>query len=253
MFNVLCIVLAVIIAGCTIERSPKKQTPAYEDPFEFLRNTDVSSVEGRTSVEGYTSERPILATDGWLDGLPIPIYISSEFDDSHVAILRNSMKMWEDAAGQDLFDYKGRIDDKGNDYIKEFRMSLKDMKNVMYVANFEKWDEKAAFYAGTTPMRLTLVGDDLERGVLHTSDMYFNRRSLWSLGHISLHEMGHFLGLGHVDVFEDPHSIMHAAFPIDMDLNGVILSKDPIEAVLSEGDIKRLHQIYGCLGSACRN
>jgi hypothetical protein len=59
---------------------------------------------------------------------------------------------------------------------------------------------------------------------------------------LSLHELGHLLGLAHVDSNVDPMSIMNPQLFI-----GVGLTSRKV----SRGDIERMQVIYGCKNKAC--
>ena len=62
---------------------------------------------------------------------------------------------------------------------------------------------------------------------------------LWSL---ALHELGHFIGLAHVSEDVDGFSIMNPT---------LFIGPGMYNRQLSEGDLNRVQQIYGCEGSAC--
>ena len=59
---------------------------------------------------------------------------------------------------------------------------------------------------------------------------------------LAIHELGHLLGLAHVEEGVDPVSVMNPSLFIG---EGLTARK------LSRGDITRIQTIYGCEGSAC--
>ena len=59
---------------------------------------------------------------------------------------------------------------------------------------------------------------------------------------LALHELGHFLGLAHIDTDVDSLSIMNPSLFIGEGLTSRRLSR---------GDIERIQLVYGCEGKAC--
>ena len=59
---------------------------------------------------------------------------------------------------------------------------------------------------------------------------------------LALHELGHLLGLSHVDQSLDRYSIMNPS---------LLIGEGLITRNISRGDIARLQKIYGCAGTAC--
>jgi len=67
-------------------------------------------------------------------------------------------------------------------------------------------------------------------------------REVVDMESVSLHELGHLLGLSHVEPDHDSDSIMNPSLFIGEGLTSRRLSKQ---------DIMRIQQIYGCEGKAC--
>jgi len=59
---------------------------------------------------------------------------------------------------------------------------------------------------------------------------------------LALHELGHLLGLAHIDSSIDPQSIMNPS---------VFIGEGLANRRLSKGDIERIQKIYGCIGESC--
>lgn len=69
-----------------------------------------------------------------------------------------------------------------------------------------------------------------------------------SLERVVLHELGHVLGLDHVAHLHDVFSIMQPGAGFYVPGLDEMLEMD---AMLSPGDITRIHSLYGCKGEAC--
>ena len=59
---------------------------------------------------------------------------------------------------------------------------------------------------------------------------------------MALHELGHLLGLTHSSAEDDPLSIMNPA---------LLIGEGLANRTMSESDVKRIQQVYGCAGGAC--
>jgi hypothetical protein len=80
-----------------------------------------------------------------------------------------------------------------------------------------------------------LIGDSL----LLSADEY---REVVDMESLALHELGHLLGLAHVDDTVDPLSIMNPH---------LFIGEGLISRRLSRGDVERIQTIYGCEANAC--
>lgn len=86
----------------------------------------------------------------------------------------------------------------------------------------------------------------------YNSDIYYisdsqndrpkDEREIVDMQSLALHELGHLLGLAHVDPEIDGSSIMNPSLYIGVGLTS---------RSLSIGDVERIQKIYGCDGSAC--
>ncbi|MCX6126944.1 MAG: matrixin family metalloprotease, partial [Proteobacteria bacterium] len=86
----------------------------------------------------------------------------------------------------------------------------------------------------------------------YNSDIYFisdaltkqpiDGREIVDMQSLALHELGHLLGLAHVDESYDSSSIMNPSLYIGAGLS---------TRSLSIGDVGRIQKIYNCAGSAC--
>jgi hypothetical protein len=67
-------------------------------------------------------------------------------------------------------------------------------------------------------------------------------RELVDMQSLATHELGHLLGLAHVDEKYDSSSIMNPS---------IFIGEGMAMRSLSVGDIQRIQKIYGCQGSSC--
>ena len=193
------------------------------------------------------------APGGWVE-LPIPFMTSSELTPAQIKGLKQAMATWERAVGKQLFDFKGVQRDITGDSFGDLYSSLDDSLNGHYLdANWGKTGKSRVVLATTI-----WENDPDDPGKILTADIRYNHefytlgdsfelkpkdgREVVDMQTLALHELGHLLGLSHINASSDGQSIMNPSLYIGEGL---------ANRRLSRGDIQRAQKIYGCAGSAC--
>ena len=195
----------------------------------------------------------IHAQNGW-QNLPINYRFGQNMNDSQKKYLINAMLSWEKAAGKTLFKLVGSHDGISGDSFSDLYSSLYDNINGHYLD--DDWDKTAK----PTVVLATTIWDNhsSDSSVIVASDIRFNNehyvigdslsltstesKEVVDMQSLALHELGHLLGLAHVESEVDNYSIMNPHLFIG---EGLTSRK------LSRGDIERIQTIYGCEGDAC--
>jgi hypothetical protein len=194
------------------------------------------------------------AAKGWAERLPIHFKVAQEVNDDQKRGLLRAMRIWETAVGRKLFVFEGVDSGVDGDSFKDLYSSLEDDVNGHYLDdNWAKtgkpqvvlattiWDNDPADIQKITKADIRfnsnyyVIGDSFSlkpEGSREVVDM-------WTL---ALHELGHLLGLAHMNPTVDSYSIMTPSLYIGEGLSN---------RKLSRGDIERIQKIYGCEGSAC--
>lgn len=157
-------------------------------------------------------DRSATLTKAWSQ-IPVPFYISNNVPEEFVQPILDSFSDWEEVIGTSLFDYRGRTD---SDHYEVDRL------NVIY------WDNERNEngYLGVTHVQfrggreivegdIVFHGDPSRFGISECQDgkkVCRVRTRRFDIRTVALHEIGHFLGLGHRD---DEESIMNPAFGMD--------------------------------------
>jgi hypothetical protein len=198
----------------------------------------------------------IHAISGW-SKLPIQFATSEELSPAQRAGLVSAMKTWELAVGRRLFVYGGD-DNRAGDSFADLYSSLPDKVNGHYLDdNWAKTGKPDAVLA-------TTIWDNSSPSTIATADIRFNSnhytiydsldseglrltsldpaKEIVDMESLALHELGHLLGLAHMDAESDQYSIMNPSLFIGAGL---------ASRKLSEGDIMRIQRIYGCEGESC--
>lgn len=195
----------------------------------------------------------IHASRGWVN-LPIVYRVGTDVSAQALVQIQAACRVWEWAVGKPLFQFAGQHAGVRGDSFRDLYGSLPDGVNGDYFdGNWEKTGKNRQVLATTI---WNLAGDDAR--VIVASDIRYNNefyilgdslvmtgqgsREIVDLQSLSIHEIGHLLGLAHIEPSDDPLSIMNPALYIG---EGLISRK------LSRGDIERIQQIYGCEGEAC--
>ena len=193
----------------------------------------------------------IHAINGW-SKLPVPVKFSKDLSETQRASLFAAMATWEQAVGKKLFAVNG-IDTSSGDDFPDLYSSLDDEVNGYYIdRNWEKTG-KPEYVLATT-----IWDNGSSADIIIKADIRFNGKAyiigdslklkstesqtVVDMQSLALHELGHLLGLTHIDQSIDSTSIMNPALFIGEGLTSRFLSK---------GDITRIQEIYGCVEPTC--
>lgn len=193
------------------------------------------------------------APNGW-KSLPVHFKVGMSLTPEQQQGLIRAMGTWELAAGRKLFIFEGVHDGVTGDSFNDLYSSLEDGVNGHYLD--EHWSKtgKPSIVLATT----IWDNDPADARAIQAADIRFNsnfynlgdsfksratdEREVVDMQTLALHELGHLLGLAHINAQIDSFSIMTASLYIGEGLANRRLSK---------GDIERLHRIYGCDGASC--
>lgn len=193
----------------------------------------------------------IHAPQGW-SNIPINFQFGKDLNVDQKIQFLTAIKTWEWAVGKQLFAYTGTHPITGDNF-EDLYSSLKDGVNGQYLdANWTK-TKKPTYVLATT-----IWNNQSDYTTIAKADIRFNQqhyvignslyvepeddRQVVDMQSLALHELGHFLGLAHVDVEVDALSIMNPSLFIGEGLTSRRLSRS---------DIERIQLIYGCEGYAC--
>ncbi len=206
------------------------------------------------------------ATGGWTK-LPISYYLESDMSNAQISGIKNAMATWELAVGKQLFNFV-ELDKQTGDAFPNLMSSLEGSKTGLYL-NYQwkaKTSKPSEVLATTVWSYSETDGTKIEKsGMRYNMSDYMlcnaksldgcvkkgndpngqpnNYKTVADHETVSLHELGHMLGLGHVDDPVDNKSIMLAAIYIGEGLS---------QRWLSAGDIARIRTVYDCAGT-CPN
>lgn len=195
----------------------------------------------------------IHAPAGWKQ-LPIPFRFGKDMGEEQKLHFLAAIKTWETAVGMNLFTYAGIHDSTNGDTFKDLYSSLNDSINGQYLDDNWRKTDKPNFVLATTIWNNNAanIQQIAKADIRFNNEHYLIGDSLTLQGSgdkevvdmqsLALHELGHLLGLAHVDVEVDSLSIMNPSLFIGEGLTS---------RRISEGDIKRIQQIYGCDNQAC--
>ena len=194
----------------------------------------------------------IHAASGWRS-LPISFQLGTDMDYNQKQELMAAMQKWEWATGKSLFEFKGTHPGTKGDTFKDLFSSLGDEINGHYID--ADWDKTSK---PTYVLATTIWNNTNDYSEIATADIRFNSqhyvigdsllveseadRQVVDMQSLAIHELGHLLGLAHVDEEIDPISVMNPSLFIG---EGLTSRK------LSRSDIARIQTIYGCEGAAC--
>lgn len=228
--------------------------------YKVSLEDDVSPPPGAsvspTSLDPSSPSFGIHAPSGW-QKLPIEFYTGRNLNKDQVEQLRVAMATWEWTLGWkqgELFKYKGVQQDVSGDSFPDLYSSLEDGINGHY-ADFD-WSKTAknvqvlatTIWANAENLQTAISGADIRFNTenYHIGDSYYimtdGKREVVDMLSLALHELGHLLGLNHIDENEDAHSVMNPR---------LFIGEGLAQRSLSPGDISRIQNIYKCRGDAC--
>ena len=223
--------------------------------YKVSLENDIDPVLGQT--ESSSAQYGIHSADGWTR-LPIVFKTSEELNKDQLTGLKTAMKSWEIAVGKSLFQYAG-ADSKSGDSFDDLYSSLDDGVNGHYLDS--RWDKtgKSSLVLATTIWNNSYENpQSIETGDIRFNNEYYvigdsltlsysdldrdDIREIVDMESLALHELGHLLGLGHISSEVDALSIMNPSLFIGEGLTS---------RYLSEGDVERIQDIYGCADESC--
>lgn len=194
----------------------------------------------------------IHAPAGWHQ-LPIVFQFGEEMNETQKLHFLAAIKTWEWAVGKNLFAFNGVHDQTSGDSFSDLYSSLSDSVNGQY--NDQDWDKtnKPDYVLATT-----IWNNGVDYNLITKADIRYNTQNyiignsltefasgdkeIVDMQSLSLHEIGHLLGLAHASAEVDSYSVMNPSLYIGEGLTSRRLSR---------GDIERIQLIYGCEGDAC--
>jgi len=222
--------------------------------YQVSMKDDLDEEQLPPETKNPTSERyGIHAAYGWKN-LPVAYRFDATMQASQKLALQKAMQSWEKAVGKKLFLPQGDHVGVTGESFKDLYGSLKDGVNGHYL------DKTWAKTAKPAVVLATTIWDNVagDADTIASSDIRFNEeyyligdslslaatdtKEVVDMESLALHELGHLLGLAHVDSSVDGLSIMNPHLFIG---EGLTTRK------LSRGDIERIQMIYGCEDDGC--
>ncbi len=190
------------------------------------------------------AEGPFHSLTGWTE--KVSFYIDDTTPDTVIEAAIQAGESWNDAMGREVLTFVGIAKMPRGD---ELYSSLDDtMTMVYYEKNWKSSTGKADTTLATTVWENANGSDRIVKGdiILNGETYHFcdAMKSTEYLGEdqdivdaetVLLHEFGHLLGLDHVEVDDDPDSVMHAKTYIGPNMSF---------RSLSTGDVHNIRQVY---------
>ena len=235
--------LMLIMFVCACRRDKDPAPPVT--PIDSGR--PVPSAANDPATAGKLSSNGVHSTDGWTT-LPVTITLPSSFDDKFKTAFRAAMSTWNRGAGKDLFVAVEEHISGNGDELPSLYSSLSDNSTIMYFLP-TRWLEitqksKAVLAttiwenSGKNPNAISradiLFNTTFYRFGDATKDRFDGNRPIVDLESIALHELGHLLGLAHIESNQEI-SVMNPSF---------VIGDNSIKRALSPGDVSRIRSIY---------
>lgn len=224
--------------------------------YKVSLKDDHSQKDGVQLANSFDPESPefgLHAPKGWRN-LPIRYKTDPTMPILQFEALSAAITTWEVATGKKLFHYDGKHAGRTGDSFPDLYSSLRDGLNGQYNdANWGKTGKSRMVLATTiwnNPGNAYQTIDAAD--IRYNSEVYFitdaltqktiDDREVVDMQSLATHELGHLLGLAHVDEKYDGSSIMNPS---------IFIGEGMAMRSLSIGDIRRIQKIYGCSGRSC--
>jgi len=188
------------------------------------------------------------SAEGWKRTLPVHFMTSHEIPSEQVEDLKNAMEIWECAVGKTLFVHDGVENKSGQDFADLYDPLNYDVNGHYFDFKWSDKTGKSSLVLATTiwENHPKFVQSILKSNIRFNAETYLfgnalkqssqGQKIIVDMQSLSLHEVGHFLGLTHIATSEDAYSVMNPALYIG---EGMTTRR------LSYGDIQRIRSIYG--------
>jgi hypothetical protein len=224
--------------------------------YKVSLKEDHEQKQGTQLANSFDPDSPefgLHAPKGWRN-LPIRYKTDTNMPALQFSALKSAIQTWELAVGRTLFSFDGKHTGKTGDSFPDLYSSLRDGLNGQYNDGIWSKTGKSRMVLATTiwnnPGNAYETIDAAD--IRYNSEVYFisdaltekpmDDRELVDMQSLATHELGHLLGLAHVDEKYDSSSIMNPS---------IFIGEGMAMRSLSVGDIQRIQKIYGCQGSSC--
>ncbi len=205
--------------------------PNYEtvSPSEVTYEPAQQEMELRESSPNNLPMDGIHAVNGWQQKLPIPYQIDHSLSISQKSQIKAAMNTWANALCMDFDEMFVKAE--YNQVLSKNSQLYSTLHDQIFTQYFDKdftlntlkdtevlatavWENSAQDLQTITAADIRYntetytFGDALNKREVKNSDP---SKIFVDLESVSLHEIGHILGLSHVDAYEDPFSIMAAS------------------------------------------